>query len=211
MVDIQIHVDDREFQKTFKQYMEVTSRTLGEACNQSAFDISRFALKETYAVDPTTIRNELKADSQKYDSVPLAAILINSERGKKGLKGLNGQMMADAVTKFINKRVSHRNFLKAGWIPAIKGLYRVIPFKKSPTVPKSVEGHNRNFGGFKPAKEASLSNWNPFALIWNQAGSNGKTLKYIEEGAQKALDKKVEDFKQYIERHLAKHSHSMWN
>src|SRR5438105_15248985 len=61
---------------------------------------------------------------------PFGAILINSRLGKKGEPGLSGPAMREALVRLIAARVRSVAFLKAGWLPAIRILDRIVNDKE---------------------------------------------------------------------------------
>jgi hypothetical protein len=196
---LNITVDDREFQKVFKEYMTYSKRSFAEACNQHAYYIARDAVLVTKGADKNVIKAKLEGPSTAYPDVPLAAILVNVERAKKGKKGLNGQKMVNAVEKLIRKYQSHVNFVRAGWIPAIKKLAAIVPKKGGEKIPSGTAKTGRNFGGATPAKDSGFS---PIAWIWNSVVGgkqySSKVHAIIEEGAQKAVKMETISMRNYI-------------
>lgn len=196
---VSITVNTKEFDKAMKEYLKYSKRTFVEAINQHAYYTARNATQTTYAADKEAIRRDLEKPAEVYPEVPLAAILVNKELASKGKKGLTGEKMRVAVEKFIKKKQSHRNFLRAGWIPAIKKLASVVPKKNGTKIPSGTAKKGRNFGGATAAKDA----WKTVCSIWNSAlgkDESSRAVRYVEEGAQKALDKEVGSMLAYIER-----------
>ena len=146
-----ITVNTREFDRAMAEYMKYTKRTTTEAVNQHAYYIARNATQTTYAADADKIKQDLEVASKKYPNIPLAAILVNSQLKNKGKKGLTGEKMKTAVEKFIKMRQSHRNFLRAGWIPAIKMLATIVPRRGGSKIPAGTDKKGRRFGGARPA------------------------------------------------------------
>ena len=195
--NITMKVDTKQFDRVLDEYMRYTSRSITEAVNSHAYYAARNATQTTYAAEASKIKEDLQAASSRYPSVPLAAILVNRDRKKKGKRGLRGEAMRTAVEKFIKVRQSHRNFLRSGWIPAIKQLASLVPKKRGARIPPGTEKKGRDFGGATPAKVGE----HPIAVIWNSAvgkNANAKAIRYIEEGIERALDQEVESMKQYI-------------
>lgn len=203
---LNVRIDTTDFDKMFKEYMKYTSRTLVEAVNQHAYYTARNATFTTKAATKEQIRQDLEANSQDYTGVPLAAILVNKQRKIAGKKGLNGEKMARAVETFIRKRQASRNFLRAGWIPAIKALEKVVPKKGGHKIPAGTKVKGRPKGGGSAAR---FSGFKAVASIWNSVfggkkKASGNVTILISEGAEQALKLEAESMKKYIEQKLAK-------
>ncbi|SRR6266568_9293321 len=209
MVDVNIKVDLRGFNKAFKEYMEFNKRALPEIVNTKAYFIARNALGTTKAADKEHIREQLEAPSRNYPNAPLAAIIVNAQRqatGKnaRGRKGLYGERMRRAIDRLIRIRQSHVNFVRAGWKTAMKQLAPYVRSKAGQAqIPLGIK-ERPMLGGSKHAPESS---WLPKASIWNSArDKTGKGTEKIQtiiiEGLQEAVNKEVRSMKQYIERKL---------
>ena len=198
---VTIKVDTREFDKVFSEYMKYTSRDLVEACNQHAYYIARDAVADTKSVSKEKITGEMGRMSKEYPPAPLGAIIVQKKRAEKGLKGLSGRKMAIAVERLIRARNASRNFVKAGWIPAIKLLAAVVPKKGG----KSIAGTKKrgvDKGGAKPAIP-SIFNWSPMTSIWNSVSKlRDQGFKIMEDGAQRAVAEETQSMRDYIERKL---------
>ena len=201
---INVTVNTKEFDKVFKEYMKYSKRDFAEACNQHAYYIARDATLTTKKADKEQIRTELEGSSRDYPSAPLAAILVNAQLGKKGKKGLTGEKMARAVEKYIKKQMSHVNFLRSGWMPAIKRLALVVPKRGGSKIPPGTSKKGRDFGGASPAIDSTFS---PLAVIWNSVqGSkihgdkSAKVRDILEEGAKKAVEMEQASMVKYIVR-----------
>ncbi len=208
-----IKIDTREFDKTFKEYMRYSSRSFAEACNQHAYYIARNGTLVTKAAGKQEIQEGLMGPSRKFPQAPLAAVIVNSQRKTQGKKGLNGEKMSAAIVRLIKKRQNHRNFLRAGWIPAIKLLATIVKKKNGTPIPPGTQKKGRNFGGAKPANERAYFNWSPMASIWNQATGkipSEKAIRFIEEGAQKAVEMETQSMRTYIEKKQQEASNRFW-
>jgi hypothetical protein len=109
--------------------------------------------------------------------------------------------MAIAVEKMIRARQAARNFVKAGWIPAIKLLERVVPKRGG----KPIGGTKKrgvDKGGARAAIP-SLINWSPMTSIWNSVSKlRDQGFKVMEVGAQKAVAEETQSMRDYIEKKL---------
>src|ERR1044071_8500789 len=174
---VKIKVNTSEFDKTFREYLRYNKRTIPEIVTTKAFFIARNAVNETASTSADTISSGLLVASRVNPRAPLAAILVNKQR-RQG-KGLNGALMAEAVEKFVKKRQATRNFLRAGWLQAVK---KMAPFVKSKRGQKPIPTGIRarmglSLGGARAAKPIS-NYWKATASIWNSvlAGKKKKNL-----------------------------------
>lgn len=115
---IKITLDTTNFTKTFNEYLKFQKRLPSDSVNASLYFIARNATQTTKSSSKTKIDNELRGPA-KNGVEPLAAVLINSQLGKKGMKGLTGVKMARAVEKLIKARVKSVNYIRSGWKNAI--------------------------------------------------------------------------------------------
>lgn len=202
-MSVNIKVDTTKFDRAMKDYMKYSSRSNVEAVNQHAYYICRNATSTTHATEASKIKQDLEAASKTNPKAPIAAILANRDLGKKGKKGLYGEKMRKAMESFIKVRVAHRNFLRSGWIPAIKILANVVPKKGGRKIPSQTDKKGRNFGGAKPAKNTSVDTKRILATIWNSAlgkKNDQKSITYITEGLQQAINMEIESMGKYIQK-----------
>lgn len=195
-------VDTTQFDRKWKEYLKYSKRALTESVNQKAYFIARNAVNVTKAVSKEEIRKDLEAASKKFPGVPIAAIMVNVTNKKKGKKGLRGAAMRTAVEKFIRIRQSHRNFLRSGWLPAVKELEKVVPKKTGKKIPGAITRSGRKlYGGSK----AAMQSMKPSATIWNSIWSKtnkGTVDKHLIKGAQDALDLETKSMEAYILKKL---------
>ena len=205
-----VTVDTREFDRVFKEYMNYSKRSFTEACNQHAYYIARNATMTTKAADKEVIRATLEGPSRDYPGVPLAAILVNAQLGPG--QGLAGSAMKRAMEKYIKRIQSHVNYVRSGWIPAVKILASKVPRKGGGRIPSGVDKMGRNFGGATPAID---SGWSPIAWIWTsitpKKGMNDRLMKVMEEGAINAMKQETESMKQYIIRKQNEIIKKLWS
>ena len=119
-INLHIRADGLEkFNRVLKEYGLWSKKQPAEIINAKLFYIARNATNTTRMADKSKIRNELESKAREYDA-PLAAVLVNKDLARKGKPGLTGKKMAQAVEKRIRSATSHVNFLRSGWLPAIK-------------------------------------------------------------------------------------------
>lgn len=189
-------VDTKEFDRVFKEYMKYSSRDFAEACNQHAYYIARNAVKDTYSTPKDRVATDLMKPSRISNTAPIAAILVNKYEKSKGRKGLSGPNMAKAVEKFIKKRQRSVNFLRAGWIPAVKMLEKLVPRKGGASI-TGIKARGKPKGGAIPARASN----SPIAYIFNNVlgkPNENRVKGILADGAQKAIREETESMKEYI-------------
>lgn len=218
-----VTVDTRGFNMAFKKYMQECKRDIVDVVNTKAYFIARNAVQMTEAVDKNKIEQELRAASELYPNAPLAAILaakaqnrtrISKKTGKqlKDKAGLYGSRMTAAMEKIIRVHKASSNFLRSGWIPAIKALERVAEKGGAPRYPNT-KTYGTPKGGARSARQNST--WRPSSEIWNSVTGGIKkhgldkqsnpsaVQKILQEGLQKAINKEEASMKAYVEKKLA--------
>lgn len=220
--DVKFNVDLTGFNRAFEEYIQFNRRAMSEIVNTKAYYIARNAVNMTDAVDRGKIESELRAPARDYPRAPLGAILVakqqNRERyskktGKrlKDKRGLVGSNMNTAINKLIRLRQNTTNFLRAGWIPAIRDMERFVTSRTGPSY-KKVKTKGQDKGGAKGAPKQGL--WKTQASVWNSVvggdkkpnletkGSPDKVQRILERGLQKAINKEEASMQAYVEKKL---------
>lgn len=187
-------LNTRDFDRTLKQYMQVSKRDLATVINTKGFFIARRAVIETPKADRrsiTQLRSEL-----------FISKLINKRRGARGEKGLYGQEMKLAVRAVISARLKSIAFLKSGWLQAIKKLAPFAERRGAPRADRSAKQIGQAKGNAIPARPG----WKPVATIINAALSShdrkDALQKYGRPALQAAIDFEVQSMKEYMARKL---------
>lgn len=208
-------LDLKNFNSVMKEYMTFSKRMPADAINTSLWFISRNATMTTKHSDKSKISTDLNQPSKVNPEAPLAAIIVNKQLGKQGLKGLTGSNMITAVNKLIKKRNSSINYIRSGWKNAIQILEQYLKSKGE----FSFASRNSSLN-FKP-DSAVMKKQTPLTFgtarvarieiqgrVWgeieNNVGSkNTITLDPIKEkGLQEAVNKEEASKRIYIERKL---------
>lgn len=197
-MSLEFTVDTRQFQKNFAEYMKWSKRGLREAVNQHGYYIARNAVNATKSAKKEDIRKDLETLSKKYPKAPLAAILVNAKRAKEGKKGLTGEKMAKAVETFIKKAQASRNFLRAGWIPAVKKMAPFATKKGGKPIPDGARIKGSQKGGAYPARESLKPVFVLFNSVFGGKKASLRVKKIIQEGAQIAVDQETASMREYI-------------
>jgi hypothetical protein len=192
--NIHATVDMTDFNRAFKEYMQVTSRTLQEAVNQKLFDVCRFALKETYKPDAGTIRSAMKTTCDKYPLRTVAEMIAIMKN-----RGHEFDLAAEA-RKVTNKAAGAAGYTRSGWI---KPMVKLMPFigKSSFTA----NGVSKNVGP-GDAMPVTHNASNLEGAVWNDVTAithDALVTQYKENGVQLAINAVVADIDNYIEKKLA--------
>jgi hypothetical protein len=210
---VNISVDTKAFDKAMDEYMAFTKKSVAEVINAKAFFIARNAVLFTDKTPPTKIESELNAQSRDYAPTPLSVVIINSRQKKKGEKGLTGRKMGQAIKKMLAARRRAVNFLRSGWLPAIRILETAmkrgdIKFAKryAPKNDSTVKQYGQDKGSAiwaKPNLERT------YAQIENAVQgegrgkvNTGRVQSIITKGLDKAIKAEIASMKVYVERKM---------
>lgn len=208
---VNIKVDTRQFDRALEEYMKFTKRSVSEVVNAKAWFIARNAVLMTDKTVVSKIDAELNAPSRDYPPAPLAAIIINSRAKAKGMSGLTGSKMKRAIKTMINARHKAVNFLRSGWLPAIRILEQAVKrgdinFSKryAPKKDSSVKQYGVDKGNARWAKPnyervySEIEN----AVQGGNKGRNARVHTILTRGLQRAINAEIASMRQYVERKL---------
>lgn len=204
-------VDTREFDKAFKQYVGLTSKTLAESVNAKAGNIANRAYALTPKVDKQKIAGELGASYGRVmgkrgnllkgnkititgtkDQLARARVLYVSQLRR--LAKLDSTKDIDAkLPAWIKKRVAAGGFLAAGWFPAIRALVAKGAALMRPT--------GRTYGRALRARDG-LS---PFAEIENNSTpkeNKASAERVMTRALSRAFAEETADIAGYIARKM---------
>ena len=201
---------EKEFNKVLNEYSKWTKRQPAEIVNAKLYFIALRAMNDTKTANKENIRTKLEAPSESYPDVSLAAILVNQQLGKKGKKGLTGPKMATAIEKLIKKEQSRTQFLRSGWLPAVKNLdyYNKrgdINFIKrfAPKKPHGVRQYGKDKGSCIFAKER-INTWGRISNFVGYGKQATPTVNPIlQTGLDNAVKAEIASMRTYITK---KHS-----
>ncbi len=215
-------IDRREFDKTLRKYRELSKRTPEQIVNTKAFYICRRAVLET----PKAAKEHVQSDLGKFVEVfrgvsktgktisrrklvlvhgdkgaPLAALILNSRRGKKDEPGLYGAAMKRAIRGMLSARMASIAFIKSGWLPAIKALLPLADKRGAPPAERGPKQIGPTAKG--EAIPAKGQRWNAKAIIVNMANArhdaHGTLVKLGRPALQKAFNAEERSMRKYIE------------
>jgi len=200
----------KEFDKTFAEYIKWNNRQPAEIVNGKLYFVALNAMRTTKMADRTTIRQKLLAPSRDYPDIPLASVIVNSQLAKKQKKGLYGKKMAEAMEKLIKKQQSRIQFLRSGWIPALKILdfwnkrnIDNLRFTRrfAPKRPEGIKQYGREKGTAVFAKQDRTRVWGSITNLVGQGKQASPTVqKILAEGLNKAVMAETRSMRIYIDR-----------
>ena len=222
-------LDTREFDATLRRYRELhRRRTVPEIVNKKALYIARGASqltpkpstdaikkaigRELFGMEHTQSGRGKRVLNIGKNGAPVGALIINFLRGQKGLRGLYGAEMKDAINRLVGSRIRARAFLAAGWIPAIKKLSALVSNKsRIPKADRDAEKIKNPKGSVRPA---TRDGWKSVATIINEAVSHFTTTKDpLGKIAEPALIQAIENERRSmlvdIENQMRKDAHEV--
>jgi hypothetical protein len=209
---VNVKVDTKAFDKALDEYMQFTKRSVAEVINAKCWFIARNAILMTEKTPVSRIDSELSAPSREYAPAPLAAIIINSRQKKKGEKGLTGRKMANAVRKMIAARHRAVNFLRSGWLPAVRILEQAVKrgdinFSKryAPKKDSTVKQYGTDKGTAiwaKPNYERVYGQIENAVQGGRLANKTARVHTILTTGLQKAINAEIASMRTYVERKM---------
>lgn len=193
---------------------------MSEIINQKLYFIALRAMSSTKTTTKAQIAAELNQPSNKYPDKTLGEILVLKDLRKRGKMPKRSKTlaknMAQYVQRLINKRASHTQFLRSGWIPAVRKLdnwnrkadTNSITFSKrfAPKKPPGIRQFGVDKGNVKPAPINSYRS-DCKGTIFNFVGQGkqkgSKTQAILQAGLDAAVAFEVRSMKQYMERKFA--------
>ena len=212
-----------DFNRTLKNYLEYSGRTLPEALNEKAYFICSAAIQNTHKADADTIRRELGGEMQSVIgkrgkalkrkklgfsgsySMSLAVAIIVARLRKAGKQIPNANALAAMGLDLIRSRLRSVAFIRSGWLPALR---RLAKFSKYGRIKFAVGDTGRQYGiakgGVTPA--ARTGGLNSRVIFWNSAGGESKHKdalnKYGGAGLDAAFRQETASMSEYIERKM---------
>lgn len=212
---INVQVDTKAFDKALDEYMKFTKKSVADVINAKAYYIARNAVLFTHKASASKIETDLNESSRDFPDVPLAAIIINSRLKKQGKKGLSGRKMAQAVKKMINARKKAVNFLRSGWLPAIRILETFMKRGDSnnlkyvrryaPKTDSTVKQYGQDKGTAiwaKPHLERTFTVIENAVQGGKDSNKNGNVHNFIVSGLEKGVKAEIASMRLYVERKM---------
>ncbi len=206
-----VNVDTSHFDSTFKTYVQLNKRALGDLINKVGYEVGKLCGSKTASVPKETIRNNLQQPSRISPTMTIAEVIANKIRITAGQEALYGSKLRTAGLKYARLRARSSNFLRSGFIPGVRAFEKVVKDKSARSI-NGVRAYGQPKGGAEVAAVGSA--WTPKGSIWNAVlggvkkwfgapGRNtGKVQDILSKGVQEALNTKEADMMKYIEPRL---------
>lgn len=205
-MSVTVTADTSQFDKTMKEYIQWSRRQPSEIVNAKLYFIALQSMNTTKAATKQQVRGSLQQPSRKYPNRTLGEILTYIQLRQKGKFPRKSATLATKVEKFIKRRENHIQFLRSGWIPAMKKLNfwnkrGDITFVKSkaPKQPKGIKQFGIDKGDVDPARENMLK---ARGTIFNFIGEGKQASPTVQgilaDGLQKGVAAEVTSMKSYI-------------
>jgi len=206
---VRLEVDGKRFNKVLMKYLTRTGKSWTDEVNKRAFNICLKSIRHTKSATDKRIQRDLLkgaktqpaprkrrkrgAGKGRRKKAPVAAILINHARGKRGEPGLHGKAMQAQVDKNIRSRQKGRGFMKAGWLGAADDI-RPYLAKPKPK-PKGQSSFSRKGTGIH-ARYGALKPW---AKVTHGVAWSDKVPAAVN-GLKKAVRAETRDMLVYLKR-----------
>lgn len=207
-MDFKVEVDMKRFDDVFKDYMYFSKKQPAEIVNAKLYFIALESMNLTKKADGNAIRSQLSKPSHKNPKLTLGQILAYADLKKRGKMPKKSRTLAGKVEKFIKRRIHNIQFLRSGWIPAMKKLdfwnkRGDIRFVKryAPKKPEGIKTYGKEKGSANPAalNESRVRGW-----IENWIGQGKQASKTVtnilRDGLQKGVNKEIASMRIYIEK-----------
>jgi len=207
-----MELDYSQWRRAAAELFATSKRTLPDFINGQALAVAAAALRLSYKADKGKIRSDLRApaentkpsrqSSRRSKPRTLAEMLVIAKYRKTGQWPGEGSTLRQRATWLINRRVRGIGFIKAGWIPAVVGLSKVV--KRKPAKAKSSFSGVNKFG--KPKGSARPATYVPgviTAAIENTVPAyNPTTNPYAVQGLKDALAFTAADMTEVLAKRL---------
>lgn len=166
-----IKIDTRDFDKTLTRYANASKKELPDILNSKAYFIASGALKLT----PKASKIPIKQFAKNWEKS--APTIIKTYNLRKPFD------KTEAIKRFIKYRNRTINYLKVGWVMAIRVLGR---FTNLPRRVDKARLVGRPKGGVKVAQKGK---WNPSVVMFNNTGYSSDQSRALEKYGRPALSK----------------------
>lgn len=207
-MNFNVRVDMKKFNDVFADYMIFSKKQPAEIVNAKLYFIALNAMNLTKKADANAIRSKLSEPSRVNPKMSIGQVLAYADLRKRGKFPKKSKGLATKVEKFIKRRIGHIQFLRSGWIPAMKKLdfwnkRGDIKFVKrfAPKKPEGIKTFGKEKGN---ARQARINESRVRGYIENWVGEGkqqSKTVhKIISDGLQRGVIREINEMRKYIER-----------
>lgn len=224
-----LNFDFNEFDATLQRYLDETQKDVNLVVAEKAFELAGGygnsnpgALQLTEHANAGKIGQELAATvettqkttrSGKVRTVQkrsfgsddqtrktLAARIVNARRVAQGDNPIWGAELRKEATKLTNARIKSVNFIRSGWVGAIRDLASRVRRSGSSSIKEKgqTKGHAVVSGGWSPSVEIINTALNP------KSGGNSRMVAVAQRGLAKAVVSVTRSMERYLERRMQK-------
>ena len=180
-----IKVDTRSLEAAIRELQKNSNKSLAQIVNKKLGYIVGNALKLTVKASAQAIVAKMNV-KVKGRNATLGALIVNKKLGEKGLPGLKGQKMREAIAKLKAQRKNAINYARASWVWALRTILGVTGGSMT-----NIKATGKYRSVARPAPK--VGNTNVKASAWsNITHDNEKITKVLEIGLQKAIDKEAD-------------------
>lgn len=165
-----LHIAGEEFHRAAEQCIKHSERTYHQFINGQSLAVASRAIKETERANAQQIAAQLAKNvsvksrtsaktgkvrnSLKYsvDQNTLAARIINARLIARGEKPIWGKELSKAARRMVGARIKAVNFIRSGWIYAVKTLSAAVGYSAGPRDGARMTGVAKGYA--KPARPA---------------------------------------------------------
>jgi len=197
-------LDTREFDRTMRRYVQLSSRDPKQITDTKGFFIARRATVETKKADKDKIASQLgrliKVRGIKGKTLaakPLLESIIRARIYRAGGKQPAKEEVRDLMRKELATRMSSIAFIKSGWLPAIKTLAPFAEKRNQPKIDRTAKQRGKPNGYAIPSR----GGWRGKTIIANTAASKtdrGGFMRFGMAGLQAAFNHETRSMKDYI-------------
>lgn len=203
-----------------KQEIKLTKRGAADAVNTHMYYTACKTVNFTHKASLNDIRRDFQhatklktlksgkfSKAKRQESAFGSAMMgkvVNKRRGAKGLRGLSGPQMEDAIRTLYNLRVRSIAFIASTFLPAVKLFERVASrVTGKPPLEKNVRQYGRKKGGGLLAKD---DKWPIRAAIYSYGETKGDkkdaVARYGGQGLQMGFNSELANLKRFLERKM---------
>lgn len=214
----EIKIDFTEFNRAAEQAIRHSERTYPQFINGQALAVASRAIKETDRADASRIASELAKNvttktrvstktgktktSYRYsvDQNTLAARIINARLVDRGEKPIWGKELTKAARRMVGARLKAVNFIRSGWIYAVRTLAASVGYSAGPRDGARMTGQPKGYA--IPARSAISS------MVTTEIGNTAllqdkrTPLPVAQRGLQAALNFVAKDMLDHLAKKL---------
>jgi hypothetical protein len=193
-----IKVDTRSLENAIRELKKSSSKTLAQLVNKKLGYIVGNAIKLTVKASAQAIVAKLNV-KVKGRNATLGALMVNKKLGEKGMPGLKGKLMREAIAKLKRQRKAAINYARASWVWALRTILGVTGGSMT-----DIKATGRYRSAARPAPKQGAGKVS--ASAWsNITKDNERITRVLEKGIQQSINKEADStWAEVARRELAK-------